>query len=163
MTFLPVEEIKMAWTIGSSDIMPQLLTLQDPASQYIWQPNGGAAGPSPGALLGLPLMLSEKSGASLGTRGDLILTNLNYHALGIREGATVRLQIRHIEAIIFYHFVYLCGLQEIFYWITKLHGQRMRLLELCGYPELNFSVVLGWSKQLGADLGPLGLPAVFPC
>ena len=66
----------MAWTIGSPDIMPQLLTLQDPASQYIWQPNGGAAGPSPGALLGLPLMLSEKSGASLGTRGDLILTKL---------------------------------------------------------------------------------------
>ena len=34
-------------------------------------------------------MLSEKSGASLGTRGDLILANLNYYALGIREGATV--------------------------------------------------------------------------
>lgn len=121
MTFLPVEEIKMAWTIGSPDIMPQLLTLQEPASQYIWQPNGGAAGPSPGALLGLPLMLSEKSGASIGTRGDLILTNLNYYALGIREGATVRLQIRHIGAIISYHFVHLCGFQEIFYWITKLH------------------------------------------
>jgi HK97 family phage major capsid protein len=76
--------------IGAPAIMSQLCTIADAAGRNIWQPSasGGVAGPTPGSLFGLPLMISDKC-PTLGTRGDLQLVNFGYYAFGMRKGATV--------------------------------------------------------------------------
>ena len=78
--------VKNACWIANPATLPQLLTMSDPGSHYIWMPSGadGVAGAVAGTLLGRPLYISEKA-SNLGTKGDLILADLSAYALGIRQ------------------------------------------------------------------------------
>lgn len=59
------------WMINQS-AYPQLLQLQDPNGNYVWQPN--AIEGSPGSLFGYPVFWHERS-PQLGTYGDVTLCN----------------------------------------------------------------------------------------
>jgi len=78
--------VKNAVWIANPATLPQLLTMSDPGSHYIWMPSGadGVAGAVAGTLLGRPLYISEKA-SNLGTKGDLILADLSAYALGLRQ------------------------------------------------------------------------------
>jgi len=70
--------------IASQTVIPQLLALVDPGSAgtLIWQMN--AVNPMPGTILGIPLILNDRSPA-LGTLGDFILADLKYYV--IKDGS----------------------------------------------------------------------------
>jgi len=56
----------------NADILPQLMTMTNPAGQLVWQ--GGATEGAPDRLFGLPMYETEACSA-LGTLGDIILIN----------------------------------------------------------------------------------------
>lgn len=68
--------------IASQTILPQLLALADGASGLVFQMD--YTKPIPASLLGIPLMFHDRS-VALGTKGDLILVDLNYYL--IKEGS----------------------------------------------------------------------------
>lgn len=70
------------WLIGQSS-MPQIMQLQDPNGNYVWQPN--AVEGSPGSLFGYPVFWHQRSEA-LGTKGDVMLVNSNPYYL-IKNGS----------------------------------------------------------------------------
>lgn len=70
------------WLINQS-VMVQILQLQDPNGNYVWQPN--AVEGSPGSLFGYPVFWHQRSSA-LGTRGDVVLCNTNPYYL-IKNGS----------------------------------------------------------------------------
>lgn len=72
---------QLVW-IGSQELLPQLMTLQDDANQFIWQPNAREG--APGQLLGIPFLFSERT-PGLGDKGDLSLVDLNYYM--IKDGS----------------------------------------------------------------------------
>jgi HK97 family phage major capsid protein len=77
--------VKGAAWFASPDVLGELLTLQDPASSYIWMPSEVGVGNSrPGYLLGLPLYISDKV-PKLGSTGDLILANLGAYAVAVAQ------------------------------------------------------------------------------
>lgn len=69
------------WLISQS-VLPDLLTMEDTEGHLIWQPN--AAGGTPGTLLGLPIVITERSPA-LGTAGDVALIDAKYYL--IKDGS----------------------------------------------------------------------------
>lgn len=73
----------LVW-IGSQSLLPQLMTLKDDMGNLIWQPNAREG--APGTLLGIPFLLNERS-PGLGTKGDLILADLQYYV--IKDGAGI--------------------------------------------------------------------------
>ena len=66
--------------VCNKNVYAKLLTMQDAASQYMWQVN--AVDGVPLRILGLPVIDSEKV-PSLGTEGDLSLINFKYVGCGI--------------------------------------------------------------------------------
>jgi HK97 family phage major capsid protein len=78
---------KGAVWVANPSTLPQLLVMQDAASQYIWAPSMGmTSGAINTALFGLPVLFSDKVPA-LGTEGDLMLCNFGNYAFGLRQGA----------------------------------------------------------------------------
>jgi HK97 family phage major capsid protein len=75
--------------VANPSTLPQLLTLADAASNYIWAPSMGMVQGVPNMpLFGLPVLFSDKL-PGLGSKGDLMLINFENYALGIRQGATL--------------------------------------------------------------------------
>ena len=73
------------WVFNQS-CMSNLLTLQDPSSTYIWQPNLQAG--VPGMLFGYPVIFTEKT-PTIGNAGDVILADMRYYLIGDRQATTV--------------------------------------------------------------------------
>ncbi len=73
----------LVW-IANQTTLPQLMTMVDAAGNLIWQPNAREG--APGTLLGIPVLLNERS-PSLGTEGDLILADLSYYL--IKDGSGI--------------------------------------------------------------------------
>ena len=71
----------LAW-IASQSILPQLMRLKGGDNADIWQPSARAGDPQ--TLYGLPLLWNERS-VQLGTKGDLMLVDLNYYL--IKDGS----------------------------------------------------------------------------
>lgn len=80
---------KAVW-ICNQTTLPYLLKLQDAAGNYIWFPgmSGSIASQSPGRLYGLPLIISEKV-STLGTEGDLMLTDFSNYIIGDLHGLRI--------------------------------------------------------------------------
>lgn len=75
--------------LASQTIIPQLAAMVDAGNHSVWLVSkadalGGAAGPMPSTLLGLPLVFADRLPA-LGTKGDLSLVNLDYYS--IKDGS----------------------------------------------------------------------------
>ena len=70
--------------IVSREVLPELMTLEDGANQYVWQPN--ARDGSPGNLFGLPVLYSDHSPA-LNQTGSVLLCDLSYYL--IKDGVGV--------------------------------------------------------------------------
>lgn len=68
--------------LANPKTLTKLLVMADTANGYIWIPDGNAAGKPVLSLLGLPVVLTSKC-KTLGTRGDLVLANFGYYALGV--------------------------------------------------------------------------------
>lgn len=80
--------------IGSQTIIPQLAAMTDAGSHAVWIGGGnlaqGASAPMPSTLFGFPLYFSDRLPA-LGTKGDLILTDLSYYL--VKPGSGPRVDI----------------------------------------------------------------------
>ena len=68
--------------VANNDILPELMTMTDAGNNLVWQPNAREG--APGNLLGIPVLLSEKTPA-LGDTGDLQLADLRHYAIGMRQ------------------------------------------------------------------------------
>lgn len=82
----------LVWIIHRT-VKAQLLTMQDPNGNYIWQPGSGLGGrgiggPVPGTLLGYPVLESEHC-STLGTTGDILLCDLSKYYIGRRSGVSI--------------------------------------------------------------------------
>jgi HK97 family phage major capsid protein len=123
-----------AW-FASPDAIEQLLTLQDPASQYIWVPSvDGVANSRPGFLLGLPLYLTDKCPA-LGTRGDLVLADLGAYAVAVAQ----EVRLEKTDSARWYNDIY------SFRAIMRMDGQALMDNEITprnGGTSLSWAVVL---------------------
>jgi len=73
----------LVW-IGSQELLPQLMNMEDTANNLIWQPNAREG--APGTLIGIPFLISERT-PSLGSKGDLSLVDLNYYM--IKDGSGI--------------------------------------------------------------------------
>ncbi len=88
--------------IMSQTIIPQLYQLQDAAGRNIFLPNpqapgGGAAQTPPMSLFGLPIIFTEKLPA-LGTKGDVMLADLQYYVIGDRMQLEIQASVhRYFE------------------------------------------------------------------
>jgi HK97 family phage major capsid protein len=82
--------------LASQTVIPQLATIQDAASQYIWVQN--AATGIPPSLFGIPVLFHDRS-VALGTRGDLCLLDLRYYLVKNGSGPFVAASphVRFIE------------------------------------------------------------------
>ncbi|MDW7670798.1 MAG: phage major capsid protein [Bacillota bacterium] len=68
--------------VANTNVLPNLLTLQDANGSLIWSPDGARG--IPATLLGRPIIFTEKVGA-LGTRTDLSLINFKGYVIGMRK------------------------------------------------------------------------------
>lgn len=68
--------------IAHQGCTPALMTIQDPAGHYIWQPNAREG--APGTMLGYPVVMTTRNPV-LGTAGDLLLVDLKYYL--IKDGS----------------------------------------------------------------------------
>jgi len=123
---------------ASPSTLPQLMTIQDAAGNYLWATNpfAGAAAAVPGALLGLPVIISDKS-PSLGEKGDLTLCNWGSYNLGLRG----ELVLERSDSV---------------YWTQDLVAFRV-VMRIDGQPSLDSAVVprnggdtLSWAVVLDA-------------
>jgi len=73
------------WVINQM-CMQEIMTIQDPAGNYIWQPNAREG--IPATIFGLPVRWTEKT-PTLGTQGDIILMNPAWYYIGQRQGVTI--------------------------------------------------------------------------
>lgn len=73
-----------AFWIASQTTLPQLMTMVDAGNHVVWQPNAREG--APGTLLGLPVLLSDRS-PILGAQGDLMLVCLDYYL--IKDGSGI--------------------------------------------------------------------------
>ncbi len=65
-------------------VLPELVQLADSSGRIVWVPNiGGAQETIPGTLFGRPVLYSEKL-PTLGTKGDVILTDPQLYVIGDR-------------------------------------------------------------------------------
>ncbi len=81
--FLPSSQ--GVWVVSQS-ALSNLLTIQDAAGNYVWQPN--ARDDLPPTLFGRPVLFSEKLPA-VGTAGDVLLADFRYYLIGDREAITI--------------------------------------------------------------------------
>lgn len=72
--------------ITNQTTLPQLMQMQDPDGNYIWQPNAREG--APGNLLGIPVLINERT-QKLGTTGDLMLVDPTYYL--IKDGFGIEL------------------------------------------------------------------------
>jgi HK97 family phage major capsid protein len=73
------------WITGR-DMLPQLMALQDPNNNYVWQPN--ARDGNPGTIFGMPVLFSDDSPA-LGADGDVVLADLSNYLIGDGGGVAI--------------------------------------------------------------------------
>jgi HK97 family phage major capsid protein len=73
------------WITGR-DMLPQLMDLQDPNNNYVWQPN--ARDGNPGTIFGMPVLFSDDSPA-LGLDGDVVLADLSNYLIGDGGGVAI--------------------------------------------------------------------------
>ena len=73
------------WMVAN-DVLPQLLTIQDPANRYIWQAD--ARGEVAGRLFGYPVIVTEKVPA-LGNTGDVCLADWSHYLIGLGPDITL--------------------------------------------------------------------------
>jgi len=73
------------WITGR-DMLPQLMALQDPNNNYIWQPN--ARDGNPGTIFGMPVLFSDHSPA-MGDLGDVVLADLSYYLIADGMGISM--------------------------------------------------------------------------
>lgn len=82
-SFLPTG--KGVWIVSQS-AMSNLLTIQDPNGNYVWQPNAREG--MPRVLFGFPVFFSEKV-PRVGTTGDVVLADWKYYLIGDRQATTI--------------------------------------------------------------------------
>lgn len=70
--------------VASQTTLPQLMVMVDTGNHLIWQPSAREG--APGTLLGLPLIINERSPV-LGAQGDLMLVDLDYYL--IKDGSGI--------------------------------------------------------------------------
>ena len=58
--------------------LPQLMQLEDTQGNLIWQPNAREG--APGSLLGIPVLLNERS-ETLGNKGDIVMMDPSYYMI----------------------------------------------------------------------------------
>jgi HK97 family phage major capsid protein len=77
------------WEVNQSTI-PQLFQLKDDNGNNIFFPalQGGVSQKSPGTLLGVPIVITEKASA-LGTEGDIGLYDYGYYMIGDYKGLRI--------------------------------------------------------------------------
>lgn len=73
------------WVVNQS-VMSNLMEIQDPNGNYIWQPNAREGIPS--MIFGMPVVWTEKV-PTLGTTGDVGLYDFKYYLIGDRQATTV--------------------------------------------------------------------------
>jgi HK97 family phage major capsid protein len=66
--------------------LSNLMTMQHPSGQYVWQPNLQAGVPS--LLHGMPIVFTEKL-PTVGNAGDLLLADWRYYLVGDRQATTI--------------------------------------------------------------------------
>lgn len=71
----------LVW-VASPTALPQLMTMVDAGGNLLWQPNAREG--APGTLLGIPLIINQRSPV-LGANGDLLLADWNYYL--IKDGS----------------------------------------------------------------------------
>jgi len=68
--------------VANQSTLPQLMTIQDPSGQYVWQPNAREG--APGSIFGYPVVITT-SNPQLGNAGDLLLADFRYYL--IKDGS----------------------------------------------------------------------------
>ncbi|MCK8826400.1 phage major capsid protein [Natroniella acetigena] len=81
--------------------LPQLMQLEDTQGNLIWQPNAREG--APGSLLGIPVILNERS-KTLGNKGDIMMMDLSYYMIkdgfGIAVDASEHVHFRKNKTVI---------------------------------------------------------------
>lgn len=72
--------------ITSQTTLPYLMALADSLGNLLWNTN--LVGKQPGTLMGIPVMLNDRS-VALGTKGDLVLADLSYYLIKDGLGITI--------------------------------------------------------------------------
>jgi HK97 family phage major capsid protein len=83
--------MKRAVWIASASTLPSLFSMVDGASHRLWYPGmagNAAVDPVPTSLLGRPLYFCD-SAPTLGSKGDLVLADLGFYVIGLRQGIQV--------------------------------------------------------------------------
>jgi HK97 family phage major capsid protein len=84
------------WLINKGSVEPQLLTIQDGAGRYLYfSPGSFAADPNRGKLLGKPVIPLPNS-PSVGTVGDIILTDLKGYVVGYKSTGVSKAMSIHL-------------------------------------------------------------------
>lgn len=73
------------WVVNQS-CMSNLMEIQDPNGNYIWQPNARDGIPS--RIFGMPVIFTEKL-PQVGTTGDILLADFKYYLIGDRQATTI--------------------------------------------------------------------------
>jgi len=73
------------WSFNQACVS-NLMTVQDPAGNYVWQPNARECLPQ--TVFGLPVLFTEKQ-PRVGTAGDALLADWRYYLIGDRRAVTV--------------------------------------------------------------------------
>jgi HK97 family phage major capsid protein len=81
--FLP--SARGVWVVTQSAVA-ELMRLQDPSGQYVWQPNAREGVPQ--TLFGMPVIFTEHL-PTLGTAGDVLLADFRYLLDGDRQAITI--------------------------------------------------------------------------
>lgn len=82
-SFLPSS--RGVWVVNQTG-MSNLMTLQDAAGQYVWQPNAREGVPQ--TVFGMPVIFTEKL-PTVGNAGDVLLADFRYYLIGDRQATTV--------------------------------------------------------------------------
>jgi HK97 family phage major capsid protein len=81
--------------LANQTVLPQLMTMADSGGNLIWRPNKDAIGGNPGTLLGVPVVINQRS-AALGSDGDIGLLDLSYYYIKDGSGIIVA-SSEHVE------------------------------------------------------------------
>jgi HK97 family phage major capsid protein len=81
--FLP--SARGVWVITQTGLS-NLMTLQDPVGNYVWQPNAREGVPQ--TVFGYPVYFTEKL-PTVGNAGDVLLADFSYYLIGDRQATTV--------------------------------------------------------------------------
>jgi len=90
----------LVW-VTNQTTLPQLMTMEDTGGNLIWQPNAREG--APGNLLGIPVLINERS-EQLGTKGDLLLMDPAYYLIkdgfGIELAASEHAKFRDNKTVV---------------------------------------------------------------